>query len=437
MAVELVERRTKNAKVYRNNAGSYTSVISPGPIHYQSVSGGSWLDKRRGFKTTANGFISDESDVVMEVFRTGSGGSAKWWVEFREKLTGQGIRFQLGAQPVITAGQNSLSFPSPSGDWSYHHTRSGGKLYGPPVAASVGVGSAIVDYLLVGGAPALTTLADGTVACGNIFTLPKPHLVGADNRMYETSAWQIDDVNGKLTFKYSDTALPASAYPYKVDPSTSFVVAVGVDDAVVERFAAGYPPETGGSFSDTATAVEATRHNWNPNFQVHNGLMRWDTSSLPDNAVIAGASLDIAGIGGNSADARSMSMDWFVFVGNMSDYISTAQTNAFAGKPIADIPKDNSVSRFALLDAATNINKTGTSGLRMHVTGGQPTGLNNIQFASFDHTTVVEPKLVVDWALPHEVLRPNGIVVLTNLTGTAADIDEARTALDAAKLVAP
>ncbi|MDP9439343.1 MAG: hypothetical protein M3P49_11460, partial [Actinomycetota bacterium] len=53
----------------------------------------------------------------------------------------------------------------------------------------------------------------------------------------------------------------------------------------------------------------------------------------------------------------------------------------------------------ALDNAAANINKTGRSSLRSHVSGGQPTGKNVVAFSAFDDTTAGrgDPRLLVDY----------------------------------------
>jgi hypothetical protein len=151
--VELLERRTKTAKHYRNDDATFTGEFSGGAIHYQAIPGGPWLDKRQRF-TVGPGtdeWVSLESDVSVRTYKE----AAKWWVEFTETLTGAGIRFELPSKPTVQAGSNRINFLRGNETWSYYHTRTGGKLLGPPTSAPQGLKTLTFTYELLGGAPPL------------------------------------------------------------------------------------------------------------------------------------------------------------------------------------------------------------------------------------------------------------------------------------------
>lgn len=408
-AVEV--RRAWNAKHWRDPDGTLNGVFSTGAIHYRSNPSGEWLDKRQSFKVGSGAkgplhFVSDESDVVMETYQRGSGGSRRWTIEFVEKITGNGIRFLLRVQPSIVAGSPTLSFSDgQGGEWTYTHTRAGGKLIGPPITTRRGAFTYTFEYELIGNAPALTLNADGSISCGDIFRMARAVVEGADYEMYPASAWTIGA--GTLSFSYDDTALPAAALPYRVDPSTAFSVAVGGDDARQGLFEPVYPPAASRDSSSSSTALFAQR-NWNgTNYQVFNGYARWDTSSLLDNSGVLGATLSLWATQTTLFDADLLAyvMDWYTAwlggVPGLEHHVHTPpEPTALRAKRLDTFTLGGN-NDLTLENAATNINKTGYSGIRMHVTqragDAAPVGKNEILFASFDNTAA-EPILTVTYS---------------------------------------
>jgi hypothetical protein len=49
------------------------------------------------------------------------------------------------------------------------------------------------------------------------------------------------------------------------------------------------------------------------------------------------------------------------------------------------------------LSGLGGISTIGITGLRLHVSGGQPTGDNNVTIASFDNATLPEARLIVTY----------------------------------------
>lgn len=137
--------------------------------------------------------------------------------------------------------------------------------------------------------------------------------------------------------------------------------------------------------------------------------MKWDTSSLPDNATINTATLRVWVATTAITDARQVTGDWFTWVGNnaTTDYSETPQTNAHAGTNISTFTQGASAD-LALTNADANISRTGITYLRLHCSGGQPTGTNWFEVASWDDTVNPEPQLIVDYSVPPgQVARRN------------------------------
>lgn len=410
---ELAELRTKESKHFLNDDGTSTAEISIGSRHYQAAPGGLWLDKTQQFRAgpgTAE-WISDESDVTMRTYQTGIGGSRRWWVEFKEKLSGKGIAFELNVQPTITAGSNVLTF---AGGWTYTHTRAGGKMFSPPIATAVGPKSYTFSYSLIGGADPLTLENDGSIRCGNVFTMAAPFLEGADGESYPASSWALDSVAQTLSFSYTDTALPAGAYPYRADPSTTFNVAVGGDDAYV-----GYYSQStygsGGTFDASAVGavygMGAERANSVNPYTIYNGLGRWNTASLADDVTVT--EVRIRGYTSSLANVNSRSLTADAYTGwtggspTSTHYIATAQTGALAGKLLSTFTL-NALNDI-VMDNVAGVSLTGYTSYRLHISGGQPTGGNNMYFAPYEHATLAEPQLIVTYQLPGSIIGMVGI----------------------------
>jgi hypothetical protein len=61
--------------------------------------------------------------------------------------------------------------------------------------------------------------------------------------------------------------------------------------------------------------------------------------------------------------------------------------------------------------------------LRLYISGGEPTGINNVELATLENTVAAEPQLIVEYTEGTvETLRPDAILVQTNDTKSLADL---------------
>jgi hypothetical protein len=136
------------------------------------------------------------------------------------------------------------------------------------------------------------------------------------------------------------------------------------------------------------------------NFSINDGLLLWDTAALPDNADLISAAVILRVTTVDNANARSLQGEWFNWGPSCdaSDWTPTAASTAFS-VPNSSIPPNVDVS-IALSGATANVNRTGLTYLRLHESGGQPTGLNRVVFAAYDNTTLPGPRLQVCYQLP-------------------------------------
>lgn len=189
-------------------------------------------------------------------------------------------------------------------------------------------------------------------------------------------------------------------------PTATFSIASSADDQLLfNDTSTGYNVTGTLSRSTNDLGMYAARSQYGPStFRVLVGLMRWDTSSIPDGATITGATLRLYYYAtGANTNALSNTGDWYVFDGtDANDYSHAALTTAFSGF-------DASAGGFgsydiALSNAATNVSTSGYTGIRMHMSqraaDAAPTGANEWYFSSWDHATNPEPQLIVAYYDP-------------------------------------
>lgn len=187
-------------------------------------------------------------------------------------------------------------------------------------------------------------------------------------------------------------------------PTDTFSIAATADDKEVRRVSSGaneYPPAGTITHISAAAGIEVARTGGGT-YTTRNICLKWNTSSLPDTALISAALLRVQIVAKSSDDSRSITCDWYVFDGTSSDYSTGALTTAHAGTSIASLPSSGSHD-FSLISPGT-ISTTSITGLRMHVSGGQPTAFNQMIIADYDHSSLAEAQLLVTYTVPENDL---------------------------------
>lgn len=189
-------------------------------------------------------------------------------------------------------------------------------------------------------------------------------------------------------------------------PTVTFNIATSLDDGAVYKTGAAYPPATGPTVDDGGTEVNIHRSlSGGTTFIIANGMMRWDTSSLPDGATVTAATLRVYVTSKSDSNSRNLTADWYTaWPIDTGDYSEAAQTGALS-TAISGITAA-AYNDFALSDVAANVSLTGYTGLRLHVDGVAPTNTNYVFIAAYDHATFTEPQLIVDYVLNTTVDTP-------------------------------
>lgn len=184
-------------------------------------------------------------------------------------------------------------------------------------------------------------------------------------------------------------------------PTTdTFNIAASADDQWVYKNS-GYPPSSAMARETSTTDIWVER---SPS-ELVNGLLKFNTSALPDNAVISDVVLRCYVLINANADSLSLTAGWYAWDGaSASDYSASPETSALSGVPFSGITTSTD-NNFTLTDTSgwPHVSRTSYTYLRLHVSqrasDATPSGSNLLTFASYDHTTLTEPRLLVTYTL--------------------------------------
>lgn len=103
------------------------------------------------------------------------------------------------------------------------------------------------------------------------------------------------------------------------------------------------------------------------------GGLRWDTSTLPDTALVTRAVITGVAAGGKwDMEGRSLVADWTAWTGTASDWTADTATGALSGIPLASLPASGEF-QISLENVVGNVKTSAKTNLRLFITGGAPT----------------------------------------------------------------
>lgn len=386
MLVEDTDARTRHSKVFRDTQKKERVHEFGKNRHYFRY--GAWRDLDLSLNAKGGSrYLADGADVVLDADSTG--------LAVYDYSSEKGIRFLFPRPPDRVTGRSAF-WTNAGVEWEFTLGRGGLKTKAT-VAAKRGPRTYSFDGQMLGGlAPPNPDAGGNLVQPAGIFTMPRSFAKGADGIRYDCGPWT--RTGGTVSFDFDDTNLPAAALPYVIDPTTTFTVAPS-GDGTATRSDTAYPPAGAIVTGTTDPELSVRREFIAQWYYVFVVLLRWDTSSLFDDATVLSATLRLhtSETGISDVDSRSLTVEWYdAGTIGAEDYAATAVGDAHAGTALSAIvpSADND---FALL-APTSVNLTGYTGLRLHISGGVPSGSNIVDFASSEHATLPEPMLLVTTA---------------------------------------
>lgn len=233
---------------------------------------------------------------------------------------------------------------------------------------------------------------------------------------------------GSVDITVSATASGVINAVFEQGTSATFDVAADGDDGSVTSAANAVYADVVCSTADaTDTNSLAQKLVSGGNFSIHEGLIRLDTSSIPDGATITSATLALDMFSLLNDNARNFTVEYYDFGAAMTcadwthDAVSDAGSFAIAGL------SEGAVNTLTLTGLGS-INKTGFTGFRTHIDGGEPTGNNRVFWATREHASKAAPRLTVNYGSAALTLQATGVTtgyhtLTVQSTGTAARLE--------------
>lgn len=171
-------------------------------------------------------------------------------------------------------------------------------------------------------------------------------------------------------------------------PTLTFSPQSTLGAGAVRGAGSSYPPAfTAADLAPSSVTVQRSLQSGS--HYVTCGLLRYDTSSIPDGATVESAYLELWVLYRSGVNSRKLVAEWYDAgsTWDSGDYTTTAAATAHAGTLLSAIPAgsltNDAPSKIQLaLTSLSSISLTGITGIRLHVDGTTPTGNNLVKYAA-------------------------------------------------------
>lgn len=175
-------------------------------------------------------------------------------------------------------------------------------------------------------------------------------------------------------------------------------IAASADDGYTQKTGASFPPDAGTAFTSDSGSTILVHRSFVPSvYTVGVGLLRFDTSSIPDDAEILAVELRVYVQGRTDTNGAQLGIEWYSWSPSMGSgqYTSTTSNSAYGYTNFSSL--SFGTNNLALTGGSSGINKTGYTGLRLHAkTPSTPTGNNLLTLSAYDGGSN-RPRLTVDY----------------------------------------
>ena len=422
---ELVDLRTQDSKTYATE-DNLRKVIIERNMHYQAPNG-EWMPTSLNFvpQTDSQGtevltmFTHPNYSVVgnqsyLSIISNDEDVGGRWY-----------------SPTPLTYNGNSVSYENNGVTWTYELKHKGLKLTSEPLDSRGEQSYEFVFYPLGDGVQPLRIDMNGNAVTGDIeveipedqqgsyfyyyndiddgpdtephLVIPKPYVIGADEEKYEVGPWELLD-NYRIGFTFDDSVLPPEAFPYQIDPTTTISITTASYDSNTSGASASYASVPCDAYDDSSDSIQLNRSWRGSDYFKRNGHMRFDTSVLPDDAIITNASMSLfihtSGFSTSEDPYGKMVMDYKDYSGGVScsNWQGSVGTYfAHMGTQLrAESIDDNAVNTFPLVNVE-RISRTGETGFLLAIWDMTPTDWNTFQYSTHEHSSNPAPQLNITY----------------------------------------
>jgi hypothetical protein len=230
-----------------------------------------------------------------------------------------------------------------------------------------------------------------------------PKLTG---EYYSSSNWPIDETD--YTATASETAFAAVDFGDFTEDVEATITLKSPNTKINKtgytgirfhcKLGTGGSPQSLSSMKLTSMSLDISYEYGGTVYTKTCAFVRFDTSALPDTAVVSGATLKLKISAKADVDAAQIGIEWYAGANwplGDADWTSTPSNDAYEYLDLADVP---AVGQWLIvpLTTPTNVNLTGYTGFRIHIkTASAPTGDNYVSFGAQDGSD--DPVLEVNY----------------------------------------
>jgi len=390
--------RTENHLAYRLTGKQRMSIFRRG-LSYVDEQGQIQRSAPKFWKTR-RGWMVRQGPALVVVAKPPTGNN--YWLGIFQRNVGDRKGFAIRLGETVTRVGRAVQFDNGGLSWTASIWGRGFAMKSETINASRGQVIHSWPYRTFGDVT-VSVAAAGHLIVGNKLRITRAVMLGADHQKYPCSKWNIR--GDQVGFACDDTSLPPEAYPYLIDPTGNYYQDISTDDGYTEQSGCtSYYSSSGCSASSSVAGSSISMHNSLDlgNYKITQAFFLFDTSALPDNAVISYTQLVIYGSSGYQTDFR------YHYVVDVYDDSNWPITSAdFVWNPEDSDRTDESIFKpgadwkyLTEAGADSQVDKTGDTGVVMAPYDGNPnpTGVNVINV--YTQESSYDPYFRVVYTLP-------------------------------------